>query len=84
MGKPQPTGLALIAAAWGVSPQAMVAVGDRLDTDIAAAKAFGCRAVLVLTGVTSRQDAECADQALRPDAIIGDLTELVPLLACWE
>ncbi|GIX46339.1 MAG: acid sugar phosphatase [Candidatus Tectimicrobiota bacterium] len=83
MGKPQPTGLALIAAAWGVRPSEMVAVGDRLDTDIAAARAFGCRAVLVLTGVTRRAEAEQAPAALRPDAVIADLTELVPLLERW-
>ncbi len=56
IGKPQTTGIALIAASWGVGPEAIVAVGDRLDTDIAAAKAFGCKAALVLTGIASRAD----------------------------
>lgn len=80
MGKPQTLGIAQIAASWGVGPHEMVAVGDRLDTDVAAAKAFGCLAVLVLTGIASRTEAEQADGVQRPDVILHDLTELLPLL----
>lgn len=81
IGKPQPTGLALIAASWGVGPASIVAVGDRLDTDIAAAKAFGCVAALVLTGIANRADAERATGLHKPDVVLQDLTELVPLLS---
>jgi ribonucleotide monophosphatase NagD (HAD superfamily) len=80
IGKPQTLGIAQIAASWGVAPQEIAAVGDRLDTDVAAAKAFGCLAVLVLTGVTSKAEAEQADGAVKPDRILRDLTELIPLL----
>jgi 4-nitrophenyl phosphatase len=80
IGKPQVTGMALIAESWGVGPDAMAAVGDRLDTDIAAAKAFGCRAALVLTGVTTRAEAQQATGVQKPDTILGDLTELIPFL----
>jgi HAD superfamily hydrolase (TIGR01457 family) len=80
IGKPETLGIAQIAAAWGVKPQEMAAVGDRLDTDIASAKAFGCLAVLVLTGVTSPEEAERASGKHKPDAILGDLTQLIPLL----
>jgi HAD superfamily hydrolase (TIGR01457 family) len=80
IGKPQTMGMAQIAASWGVGPHEMVAVGDRLDTDIAAAKAFGCLAVLVLTGITRRQEAEQAPARHRPDVILRDLTELPSLL----
>jgi 4-nitrophenyl phosphatase len=80
IGKPQTLGIAQIAAAWGVGPQDMAAVGDRLDTDVASARAFGCLAVLVLTGVTSQAEAEQAEGAVKPDRILHDLTELIPLL----
>jgi 4-nitrophenyl phosphatase len=80
MGKPQTMGIAQIAASWGVGPEAMAAVGDRLDTDIAAAKAFGCLAVLVLTGIIGRAEAEHAREASKPDVILPDLTELLPFL----
>jgi 4-nitrophenyl phosphatase len=80
IGKPQILGIAQIAASWGVGPQEMAAVGDRLDTDVASAKAFGCLAVLVLTGVTSQAEAAQAHGAIKPDVILRDLTELIPLL----
>ena len=81
IGKPQPTAMALIAAAWGVGPESVVAVGDRLDTDIAAAKTFGCMAILVLTGIANRADATKASGLQKPDVILQDLTELIPILS---
>ncbi|MGQ4809268.1 Acid sugar phosphatase [Candidatus Entotheonellaceae bacterium PAL068K] len=80
MGKPQTTGISQLATAWGVGPREMAAVGDRLDTDIASARAFGCLAVLVLTGITRRMEAEHARGVQAPDVILRDLTELPPLL----
>jgi 4-nitrophenyl phosphatase len=80
MGKPQTLGIAQIAAAWGVTADDMAAVGDRLDTDIASARSFGCLAILVLTGVTSRAEAEDAAGPYRPDVTLNDLTELLPVL----
>lgn len=80
MGKPETLGIAQIAAAWGVEPPEMAAVGDRLDTDIVSAKAFGCLAVLVLTGITSHAEAESASGLHKPDVILPDLTQLLPLL----
>jgi len=80
IGKPQTLGIAQIAASWGIGPREMVAVGDRLDTDIAAAKAFGCLAVLVLTGISSRTEAEHASGVHKPDVILPDFADLIPLL----
>jgi 4-nitrophenyl phosphatase len=80
IGKPQTIGIALIAASWGVGPAAMAAVGDRLDTDIASAKSFGCLAVLVLTGIATQAEAEAACGVQKPDVILRDLTELIPVL----
>ena len=81
MGKPQPTGISLIAQAWGVGPAEMAAVGDRLDTDIVSAKTFGCLAILVLTGISTREEAEQATADAKPDVILNDLTELPAVLA---
>ena len=80
IGKPQTTGLELIADTWGVGPADIAAVGDRLDTDIAAARAFGCLAVLVLTGISTQAEAEAAGGLQRPDIILPDLTGLIPVL----
>jgi ribonucleotide monophosphatase NagD (HAD superfamily) len=56
-------------------------VGDRLDTDIVSAKTFGCLAVLVLTGISTREEAERATADAKPDVILNDLTELPAVLA---
>ena len=80
IGKPQPTGLALIAASWGATADSMAVVGDRLDTDIAAANAFGCLSVLVLTGVSTRAEAEQAHAAERPGVVLESLAELPAVL----
>ena len=80
IGKPQIMGISLIASSWGVGPEAIAAVGDRLDTDIASAKAFGCLAVLVLTGIARREESEQAAEDCKPDVMINDLTELIPVL----
>ena len=69
-----------MADSWGVGPADIAGVGDRLDTDIAAARAFGCLAVLVLTGISTRAEAEAAAGLERPDVILPDLTGLIPLL----
>jgi glycerol-1-phosphatase len=51
-------------------------VGDRLDSDLAGASAAGLDAAIVLTGVTSAEDARsAADPA--PVAVARDLHELV-------
>lgn len=80
IGKPQTMGISLIAASWGVGPEAIAAIGDRLDTDIASAKAFGCLAVLVLTGIARREEAEQTADSCKPDVIMESLTELLPVL----
>jgi len=81
VGKPDPGGMRMIAERWGVEPCQVAAVGDRLETDIAAARAFGARAILVLTGIASRADAQSAPPAMAPDAIIGDLSGLAEALS---
>jgi 4-nitrophenyl phosphatase len=53
-------------------------IGDRLDTDIAMAIAEpGWRSVLVLTGITSRSEAEAASGV---DLLAADFTEAVDLV----
>ena len=77
-GKPGTTGLSLIARQWGARPASMAMVGDRLETDMAAARSFGCLAVLVLTGVTTREEA--ATGLLRADVILDEISGLAAVL----
>jgi ribonucleotide monophosphatase NagD (HAD superfamily) len=49
-------------------------IGDRLDTDVAGAAALGWDSLLVLTGITRREDLEHA--AVRPTYVADDLSIL--------
>ncbi|MCL2092418.1 MAG: HAD-IIA family hydrolase [Micrococcales bacterium] len=51
-------------------------VGDRLDTDLAGARAGGYPGLHVLTGVSSGRDAVLAPPALRPSFLGADLRSL--------
>ena len=59
----------------GIQKYQILMVGDRLETDIAAGQACGCRTALVLSGVTT---SEMAEKWLpEPDFIFKDLSDLV-------
>jgi HAD superfamily hydrolase (TIGR01457 family) len=53
-------------------------IGDRLDTDILAARRAGILSVLVLTGVSTRD--ELADSPVLPDIVVNDLPSLLAAL----
>ncbi len=59
-----------------LGPGDTLVVGDRLDSDLGGAHAAGLDGAIVLTGVTSRAQAEEAE-APAPVAIAGDLHELL-------
>ena len=61
----------------GTGPDETVFVGDRLYDDIGGAQAVGMRAV------QTRQFRAEDDPSPRPDAVIGHLAELPPILRTW-
>jgi glycerol-1-phosphatase len=74
VGKPDP--LIFRTALDRLGPGRTLVVGDRLDADVAGAAAAGLDGAVVLTGVTSRADAEAAEEPA-PVAIAEDLHALV-------
>ena len=50
-------------------------VGDRIASDIEGGRRAGLATILVLSGATSREEAERADPS--PDLVIDDLTGLL-------
>lgn len=70
--KPRPGLLRRAAAEHGFAPRDAVLVGDS-DSDIEAARAFGCRAVLVRTGRGEKTWRQCAESGIWPDEIHDDL-----------
>lgn len=76
VGKPNPlmmrTGLRLL----GVHSEEAVMVGDRMDTDIVAGTETGLDTVLVLSGVTTREDLK--KFAYRPKYVLNGVGEIPP------
>ncbi len=70
VGKPAPTMLR-DALARGMSHAPLV-VGDRLDTDIAAANAAGLPSMLVLSGVSTPADLILAPEGRRPPTYLAE------------
>lgn len=78
MGKPEAHLLDASTTRMGVAPLDTVMVGDRLDTDIQAGNTAGMLSVLVLTGVSTRDDLNRF--TAKPDIICDDLPALQALL----
>lgn len=74
VGKPNPQ--IFRTALDRLGPGSTLVVGDRLDADLAGAAAVGLDGAIVLTGVTSREQAEGADDP-RPVAIAENLRSLL-------
>ena len=74
-GKPFPFLMELALERLGTTREQTLVVGDRLETDIAAGQAVGCLTALVLSGVSTRAQAEAWKPA--PSLIVQDLEALV-------
>ena len=76
VGKPNPlmmrTGLRLL----GVHSDEAAMIGDRMDTDIVAGMESGLETVLVLSGVTTRENMQVF--AYRPRHILNGVGDIVP------
>jgi 4-nitrophenyl phosphatase len=75
IGKPETPMLETAMTRMGVQPEETVILGDRLDTDILAGERAGMPTVLVLTGVSTREDLASAEAL--PDVVVSDLPSLV-------
>ena len=80
IGKPEPYLLEEAARAAGRDAADAVMIGDSLTTDIAAARAVGCRSVLMLTGVTDKAQLEALAPDARPTEVAADAAELAAAL----
>ncbi|MEW5986869.1 MAG: HAD-IIA family hydrolase, partial [Chloroflexota bacterium] len=74
IGKPYPALFAEALRRLGGAAAATVMVGDRLNTDIAGGRAAGLRTILLLSGISTRQEA--LSGPIRPDWIFEDLQDL--------
>jgi 4-nitrophenyl phosphatase len=78
VGKPEPTMYRMALERLNLPPEQALVVGDRPQTDIAGAQLLGCRTALVLSGVTSTEQA--AAWRPTPDIIADNLDSVVGLI----
>lgn len=76
IGKPHPPMYELAADVLGVPPARVLAIGDRLETDMAGAQAAGTSGALVLTGVHGPVELAAAPFDHRPQYVLTDLRDL--------
>jgi 4-nitrophenyl phosphatase len=77
-GKPQAFMFDLAIQRMGLRAGLVLAVGDRLDTDVLGGQRAGCRSCAVLSGVSSRAEIEAWQPPV--DLILPNLADLLPLL----
>lgn len=75
VGKPNPLMMREALKKLQVHSESTVMVGDRMDTDIVAGLEAGMRAILVLTGVTTRKDVDRFPY--RPTRVVSSVADLV-------
>lgn len=78
IGKPFPTLLNAAIESMQVLPEQVLAIGDRLDTDIAGAQAAGCMTAMVLSGVNTESEGLAWTPAI--DLICPDISKVIELL----
>jgi len=79
VGKPSPVIMKEALKVLGLDAKDVAVVGDQIDVDVAAGKAIGAETVLVLTGVTSKENLSSMIEryGMRPNYIFNSLREMV-------
>jgi NagD protein len=75
VGKPNPLMMRAALRAIDAHSESTVMIGDRMDTDIIAGMEAGLETILVLTGITTAEQAERFPY--RPSRIVGSVADLV-------
>jgi NagD protein len=76
VGKPNPLMMRMALKYLGAHSENTVMIGDRMDTDIIAGVQSGLEPILVLTGVTRREDVDRFPY--RPTRIVSSVAEIEP------
>jgi HAD superfamily hydrolase (TIGR01450 family) len=79
LGKPSQHSMNVVSRVLGTAQENILVIGDDIKLESTMARNAGALAGLVLTGTSSREDAENADPAVQPELIVESMTELVDL-----
>jgi NagD protein len=80
VGKPSKAAVAVVGERLGVPTSQVAVIGDDLTMDIGLGHLGGSRTILVRSGISGQIDLERVPAGRRPDAVIGEVGELLPLL----
>ncbi|MBA0127095.1 HAD family hydrolase [Haloechinothrix sp. YIM 98757] len=75
VGKPNPLMMRSALSVLGAHSEDTVMIGDRMDTDVHAGIESGLRTILVLTGIASKDSAEC--YPYRPNMVLDSIADLL-------
>lgn len=78
-GKPEPGFFLSLCRRMSFDPKRCLIVGDNLESDIAGGQSVGMTTALVLTGITTAEEAK--SHRVRPDLVVKDLEDLWSRLA---
>lgn len=78
IGKPEPIMYQIALQRLGAQAAATIAIGDRIDTDILGAVRAGLQSILVLSGVTSPEEA--ARSPIKPTWVMQDIQAITRAL----
>jgi 4-nitrophenyl phosphatase len=78
MGKPEPAMYQVAMKHFGAELHTTATLGDRIETDILGAKRLGMGTILLLSGVTSREQLAASD--IQPDHVFEGVAELADAL----
>jgi 4-nitrophenyl phosphatase len=78
VGKPQTIIIDIALERLGVTKEEAVIVGDNLESDIRAGQNAGVRTILILTGVSTREDL--SENSAKPTWVVENFDELEDLL----
>ncbi|HAV78862.1 MAG TPA: TIGR01457 family HAD-type hydrolase [Anaerolineae bacterium] len=74
-GKPYPFLMELSLEKLGTKKEETLVVGDRIETDIAAGQGVGCPCAMVLSGVSTKKEADSWEPKI--DIVADDLASLI-------
>ena len=80
VGKPSKAAVAVIAERLGLPTTQIAVIGDDLGMDIGLGRLGGSRTILVRSGISGQLDLARVPERQRPDAVIDNVAELLPLL----
>jgi NagD protein len=78
IGKPNPLMMRSALNAIDAHSETAAMIGDRMDTDVVSGLEAGMETILVLTGITTREDAEL--QPYRASRVVDSIADLVEAL----